>query len=292
MGLKCLDFGLFGSGKTGFAATMAEICDIGVIDTEQRWQHYTDPHPTAKPKVPSAAAIKAGCPPLIYANPRILISRPDLTWLPKTNHIIWLVQTMDPNIAWECRKIWATDPTIGGQVVDSASVLWDMLQDSRDTENEKLGGLSWAPVKRLDRRMTYTNVNSGQHYIANCHKQELMDKEMHIIGSRPWAEKRSGHWFDLVLQFVFSSEDKAPKLRVDEEKILGGVAGALKKGTIIDGGPTFKQILTRAGGDRSVVTKMESIEQVEISTQKLVNQTASSPSIPGVDSPVSKGGTQ
>jgi hypothetical protein len=290
MGLKLLDYGLFGCGKTNFAATMAEVCDIGVIDTESRWQYYTDPHPTVKPKRPSDEAVKRGVPPLIYANPRRL--RQDIAWLPKSEHVIWLVQTMDPTEAWECRKIWGTDPSIGGQVCDSASVIWDMLQDSRETHSangKELGGLSWAPVKRVDRRMTYTILEVGQHFIANCHKQEIMNKEMQVTGSRPWAEKRMAHWFDLVLQFAFGSEDAAPKARIEEEKILGGMGGALKKGTVL-AAPTFKQILTLAGGERKVLTDVLPQSTIDERTQQLVNQVAAMPPIPGVDSPT--GGQQ
>lgn len=274
MGLKIISYGLFGSGKTALAATMAEVCDIGVVDSEQRWQWYTEPHPTVKPKRPSDAAIKAGAPADVYANPRIL--RHDVAWLPKSENVIWLVQTMDPNLAWECGKIWGRDKSIGGQVRDSASVLWDMLQDTRETvsaNGKELGGLSWGPVKRVDRRMHYTLIESGQHYILNAHKQEMYNKEMQVIGSKPWVEKRSPHWVDLVLQTAFGSEDKAPKVRIEEEKLLGGIGGALKKGSVMHE-PTFKKILMAAGGMREAITAATPIDVIDSNTKALVNETA------------------
>lgn len=285
MGLKLLDYSEPGCGKTVFAATMAEVCDIGVVDTEARWQYLTDPHPTAKPKRPSEEAIKRGVPELIYANPRRL--RQDVPFLPKTDHVIWLVQTMDPTEAWECRKIWGTDPTIGGQVADSGSVLWDMLQDSRQEFSDAgkpLGGLSWAPVKKVARRMVYSILETEQHFIENCHKQEMMSKEMVVTGSRPWNEKRAAHWFDIVMQFARGSEDPAPKARIERQKILGGIGGALKEGTVLVA-PTFKQILTLAGGERKVLNVAPKQSSIDERTQQLVNQTALVPSIPGVDDP-------
>lgn len=281
MGLKTIAYGLQAAGKTAFAVTMAEVGNIGVIDSEERWQWYTEPHPTVAPRKPSEAAIKAGAPADVYANPRII--RRDKKWLPKSDNVIWLVQTMDPMLAWTCSKIWANDPSIVGQVRDSASVLWDMLQDTRETvsaNGKELGGLSWAPVKKVDRRMIYTLIESGQHFILNAHKQEIMDKEMHVIGSKPWVEKRSPHWVDLILQFARGSEDKVPKCRIEEEKILGGLNDALAKGTVVMG-PTFKQILELAGGARAAVTAATPLSTIDSNTKALVNETTGQPVIQG-----------
>lgn len=282
MGLKQISYGAFGSGKTAFAATMAEVCSIGVIDTEQRWQYYTEPHPTEKPLVPRDPSMLGAD---AYANPRAL--RQDVDWLPKTSNVIWLVQTMDPMHAWEVSKIWARDGGIGGQVRDSASVLWDMLQDSRDTD-PSLGGLAWVPVKRTDRRMVYTLLEGRQHWILIAHLQELMNSEMKVIGTKPWVEKKSPHWADVVMQHVFSSEWPRPKMRVEKEKILGGRGGGLKVGTVLEA-PTFRQVLELAGGDRTVVNKPARLDEIEARTKNLLAQVASSPAQPAADADPKEG---
>lgn len=288
MGLKILNYGMEGSGKTAFAVTLSEVGNIGVVDTESRWQFYTEPHPTAKPKKPSDAKLAAAPPEIkavlemVYANPRRI--RQDVPWLPRNDNIIWLVQTLDPSYAWEVSKIWARDKSICGQVQDSRSVIWDLLGDTRKTHSasgKELGGLAWEPVKKTDRRMNYTLIEGEQHFVLNAHKQELMNSKMEVIGTRAWAEKRTGHWIDLTLLFATSSISGLPCARVEKEKILGGLGGALKLGTILDH-PNFKQILALSGLQANVAP-VGSIDAILERTDKLVNQIAASPVIQGVD---------
>lgn len=287
MGLKIVAYGAVGEGKSIFCLTMAEVCNVGVIDTEQRWQHLTDPHPTVKPKFPGAEAVKRGVPADVYANPRII--RHDVPWLPKSQNVIWLVQTMDPQYAWECSKIWAQDPEIGGQVRDSASVLWDMLQDSRDPD-PSLGGLAWVPVKKADRRMVYTLLESKQHWVLVAHVQETMNAEMKVTGTKPWIEKKSPHWADLVLRFSYSNLDPAPKCVVEKQKVLGGLGGAgLKLGTQFLGA-TFRQIMEKAGGERGLVSKAAALGEIEANTKRLLTGASAAPYNPAIDSDPKKEG--
>lgn len=273
MGLKVIAYGAWGSGKTAFAASAAEVGPMGVVDNEQRWQHYTIPHPTEKAR----KYLHEGTEIPAYAYPRLL--RQDVAWLPRTEHTIWLVQTMEPGLAWACVQAWAKDPSIKTQVLDSASVLWDLLSDGAyeaQAENEKLGGLAWVPVKKTFRRITFAMMASGQNWIQIAHRQEILDKAMRVQDVRPWTEKKSPHWADIIAQFVLG-EKGLPRMRVEKEKVLGGAGGtALKSGTILEA-PTFKQVLVLAGEREALPTGSPNMEEIERRASATVAAVAGTP---------------
>ncbi len=294
MGLKVIVDGAFGSGKTALAATLAEVGPVGVCDSEQRWQYYTVPHPHIQPRTAMPPEIMVALNPAgdgklakawtavyveAYAAPRML--RQDVAWLPKTENVVWLVQTMDPINAWNVTRIWANDAGIKGLVKDSASVYWDILQDAVD-RSSNLGGLAWTPVKRTDRRSTYTLLKSGKHWILTAHTQEKMNAKMEVVARVPWVEKKNPHWADLVLRMHFQENEKVPRCEVVKEKILGGKGGALRKGVIVSG-LTFGKLLSMAGTIAEPAKSGETMEKVERRVESAVARISKSAYQPGVD---------
>lgn len=300
MGLKLIVDGAYGTGKTGFAATLAEVGPIGVADSEQRWQHYTVPHPTERPRTqPPAGLLEMLMGPgpftdlqakqlreawtkayaAAYAHPRQI--RDDVAWLPKTANVVWVAQTMDPIQAWNTSRVWALDPGIVGIVKDSESVYWDVLQDLRE-DDEKKGGLTWAPIKRTSRRMVYTLMKSGKHWILVAHTQDIMNKAMEVIDTRPWVEKKNPHWADICLQFT-RQENTAPRATVRREKVAAGKAGALAQGKVLVS-PSFKGLLGLCGSLPDLIeTPSDTMEQIEARAKAAVSRVAGTAYQPGVD---------
>ena len=307
MGLKVIADGEFGAGKTGFAVSANEVGPMGAVDTEQRWQWYTTPHPTVKPRIEPPkemlATLTGGNPAaeqfwrdiyrIAYGLPRQV--RQDKTWLPKSEHVIWLVQTMDPILSWNVTRVWALDPEIVTLVKDSASVLWDILQDSKPVKlneagEDTLGGLGWTPVKRTDRRSTYTLLKSGKNWILTAHIQDKMNKKMEIIARVPWLEKKNPHWSDIIIRFHNDVDWPAPKAEVVKEKVLGGVEGKLKVGSKAEG-LTFKRLLMAAGAELATAAPplMDTMEQIEEKVSRVVNIVSRSPYNPTSDADPKEG---
>lgn len=215
-----------------------------------------------------------------YAHPRQV--RQDVSWLPKTGNVVWLLQTMDPIAAWNVTKVWAQDETIIGFVKDSASVYWDILQDLKDPD-EKLGGLAWAPIKRTDRRMTYTLLKSAKHWIITAHTQEKMNAKMEVTARVPWVEKKNPHWADLCVRFHFQPEDAAPRAEVVREKVAGGKDGLLKQGRVVKA-PTFKKFMELTGAVPDLVqAEQPTMEAIEARAKAAITQVRDSAYQPNVD---------
>lgn len=271
MGLKMITFAPYKSGKTVFGLTMAELGPIGIVDTEQRIQWYTTPHPSVKP---------AAFP---YDKPRAL--RPDLAFFPQNSYVVHLVETMEIAVAGRAIEAWTKDPDIFGVTLDSGSILWDLLQDTRDESDPKTAMLSWTPVKRTNRRLFYALMSGGKHVVVSSHSQDVYKKvgrELTVTGVRPWLEKKSPHWCDLVLEFAFPDGAAAPGCRVAGEGIGG--AGGLTKGKII-GDPTFKKIL-----DKIVYIPQQAPlvdpDELEHRNRSVVEEVGKSTPIKGVDDTV------
>lgn len=313
MGLKVVADGFAGAGKTAFAVSMSEVGTIGVVDTESRWQWYTETHPSmkARPEIPGAllgqliradepnpAAARAhwqGVYAHAYGLPRRV--RQDVTWLARNDNTIWLAQTMDPILAWHITRVWALDQEIVGIVKDSGSVLWDILQDSKPvkldpvTGEDKLGGLAWTPVKRTDRRATFTLLKSGKHWIYTAHIQEKMNSKMEVVSTNPWLEKKNPHWADLVIRFHNGPDLKRPRAEVRADKVLGGKGGALRLGSTHEG-LTFKRLLDLAGAEfaSALAGSSETMEQIDERTKRAVQMVGASPYAKGIDNDPKQGG--
>lgn len=252
MGLKSIVFGPYKSTKTTFCLTMAEAGPLGAVDTEGRWQWLTIPHPTIKP----------GTFP--FDNPRQI--RPDLTYLPKIEHPIYLVETQQFDRCGKAMEGFTSNKSIVSVCCDSDSVIWDLLQDTRDTSDPRVAMLAWGEVKRFWRRLHYAMASGNKHLVVTAHAQDIYKKvgsEIVTVGTKPWLEKKTPHWVELILELQLPEAHvgmppPSPQMKVIGEGI-GGVGG-LHKGAIIET-PTFMKILNRV---KHIPTQREELTPGEL----------------------------
>jgi hypothetical protein len=270
VGLKTIGFASYKSGKTVFGLTMAEVGNIGVVDTESRVQWYTIPHPNKTKEVMFP-----------YNNPRLL--RPDLHFLPKTENIIYLVETMELGVAGKAIQEFSKNNAIVGMSIDSGSILWDELQATRDDSDPKMSMLSWTPIKRTNRRLLYAMTSGNKHVFLSAHAQVMMKKvgsELVETGIKPWLEKKTPHWADIVLEFNYPDDAPYPAFRVAGEGIGG--AGGLTRGKIVED-PTFKKLLDRITYTIPDEPESQTPDEIEYRNRTVVEGTGKSKPVPGVD---------
>lgn len=308
-GLKAILFGTYKVGKTVMALSSAELGNVGYVDTERRLHLYTRPEPAARlPEAALAALIagiirKGGSPKaaedfarkVAYANPRRL--RLDLDRINSNpvaaeafkrgaENIIWLVQSEELNVAKLSVEVWSFDDEIKTLVTDSASIHWDLMQDTIDQLDEKVRMLGWGDVKRFDRRYRYALMNSNKHAILIAQLQEKgkMVKDgggktqWQITGVVPWIEKKAPHWADLIARFETEPKTGLPRMIITGEG-MGGPNG-LCVNTAVNN-PTFAGLVKRIGWIPPVESANAS--NIERSNVEAVSRVAHSPHIPGVD---------
>src|SRR5258708_7239356 len=122
MGLKTIAYGPWSAGKSWLGLSMAQGGPIGLIDTEQRMEGDTE----AAPETPG---------PFPFDRPRVVL--PTLAPLAPAASTIYLVQTNEIAVAGRAIEGWARDSRIVGMVLDSGSVLWDLLMDTRDESDPR-----------------------------------------------------------------------------------------------------------------------------------------------------------
>lgn len=281
MGLKAIAFGSYKSGKSVFGLSLAEVGPIGLIDTEYRMEWYTTP----------IIGIPATPPRLYYTNERRV--RPTLPFLSKATHPIYLVQTQEVGVAGAAIEAWAKDPAISGIVIDSGSVLWDLLQDTRDESDPKTAMLSWTPVKKTNRRLMYAAMASGKHLLITAHTQDRykkVGKELVVDGVRPWLEKKTPHWADLTLQFLYPEGAPHPVVQIDGEGVGG--QGGVVKGRYLgdymkkppDPAPSFAELLKRLDyvPEPSATTPLDP-DELEYRNRTTVQAVGGQAAVPEID---------
>jgi hypothetical protein len=281
IGLKTIAYGPYKSGKSVFGLTLAELGPIGLIDTEYRHEWYTEP-------APALSATGAALPtrPFPYDNPRLV--RP-LPFLAAARGEVYLVQTQEIGVVGRAIEAWTRDPAMAGIVIDSGSVVWDLLQDTRDDSNEKASMLSWTPVKKVNRRLMYAAMSGGKHLIITAHTQEKFSKvgrELVVTGVRPWLEKKSPHWADLTLEFTYPDGCPHPIARVDGEGI-GGQGGLVRGAILGDPGKgepaiTFGELVRRLSFMAPSPTPLDQ-DELDYRNQTTVAAVGGAPTIPEVD---------
>lgn len=276
MGLKTIGYGPYKSGKSVFGLSMAEVGHIGLIDTEDRMEWYTAPPASPVP-----------VEPFPFDNPRLV--RP-LPFLAGARHVVYLVQTKEIAVAGRAIEAWTRDARIAGIVIDSGSVLWDLLQDTRDESDPRTAMLSWTPVKRTNRRLMYAAMSGGKHLLITAHTQEKYKKvgrELAVDGVRPWLEKKTPHWADLTLEFAYPDNSPHPVARVDGEG-LGGQGGLVRGAIIGDPGkgekaPTFGGILRRLSYIAPAPRPGPDMDEIEYRNQTTVDAIGGAKPIPEID---------
>jgi len=276
MGLKAIAFGSYKSGKTAFGLSMAALGPVGVIDTEDRLEWYTVPAVT-QPR------------PFPFDNPRRV--RP-LPFLAAATGIIYLVQTKEVGRVGQAVEGFTRDASLVGVVIDSGSVVWDLLQDTRDESDPRTAMLSWAPVKKTNRRLMYAAMSGGKHLLITAHTQEKFTKvgrELVVSGVRPWLEKKTPHWADLTLEFTYPDGAPHPVMRVDGEGVGG--QGGIVRGAILgdytktppEPAPTFPGLLQRLAFVAPPPPGDPDPDELEYRNRTTVEAVGGAPKIPGVD---------
>lgn len=222
MALKQLITGETGVGKSIYTLSMAALGDIAIADVEYAYDWYVTP-------IASTGEGKKVIKCHINEDVKALAG---ITGEP----IVHLLQSQDIGLVQRFITASATLDNLVGIGVDGGSVVWDMASDLVD--ESMVGGLKWNDAKRFMRRFTYDALKTQKHYILTTHLQTLYDKNMKIIGEKPWVEKKTPHWVDFGGKLVRTAEENVPSLVVFKERS----AGRVKMGTTILS-PTVSKVL-------------------------------------------------
>jgi len=266
MGLKEISFAPFKMGKTVHALSAVELGDVGYIDNEFHARPYLHPHATLKPR-----GKPFQMPMQTRTDLHMCQANPTIGQAFASRNTVYLFESMDFGDQMAAVEAFSNEPSIATIVLDSGSIIWDLLGDVADELNEEsarknaekgrgdqstLGRLAWNKPKKYNRRMFYACMRSGKHIIMTSHQQENWkeggDGKLVLVGVKPWLEKKSPHWADLTVEFALPDAKRdtstgdlvygVPSVKVVGENLGGGPNGCFVKGTVIKN-PTFKQLV-------------------------------------------------
>ena len=278
MGLRVIAYAPFKQGKTVLGLTMAELGDVGILDSEARLQHYTIPHPSIKP-----AAFPFDHPRAVRTDNEMCRLNPKLKAALAKAGCVYVVQTKDIHEAGRAIAEFTSAPALCGIVIDSGSILWDLFQDTRDDSDPRMSMLSWTPIKRYLKRFHYSLDYGEKHVLETAHVQEVIKKvgEQFVkAGERPWLEKKTPHWADLTVTLDYPDNAAWPTLVVMGEGIGG--AGGLRRGARLENA-TFGDLVQRAGADVKAITPELPPEEVTYRNTVTLEKIGASAPIKGVD---------
>jgi hypothetical protein len=278
MGLRVIAYAPFKQGKTVLGLTMAELGDVGILDSEARLQHYTIPHPSIQP-----AKFPFDHPRAVRIDNEMCALNPKLKEALSKAGCVYVVQTKDIHEAGRAIAEFTSAPGLAGIVIDSGSILWDLFQDTRDDSDPKTAMLSWTPIKRYLKRFHYSLDYGEKHILETAHVQEVIKKvgsEFVKVGERPWLEKKTPHWADLTVSLEYPDNAKWPTMVVQGEGIGG--AGGLRRGARVEN-PTFGELVRRVGALEGAITPARPEEEVTYRNAATLERIGASAPIKGVD---------
>ena len=246
MAQKQMIYGPPKKGKSMYVLSMAKLGTIGIWDLEFGHDNYLRPHPTI-PQDPGyeCANVKCEChsgqkhkKPTVKAALRPHIAK--MLDVSEETLIYWL-QSQELSVGEAFLKAMGEKSEVIGVAMDSMSVHWDLVSDFADPN--KPGGLAWMLPKRLERRLVYSMLSTHKHFIMTAHLQTIYNKDMQVVGTQAWAEKKMPYYLDF-LGFMNATRDGKRSFVVEGER-SGGV---LKQGSIIEN-PLFEKVLELNGGE-------------------------------------------
>lgn len=280
MGLRVIVSAPYKHGKTVLGVTVAELGPIGVLDSESRWQHFTAPHPSISP-----SKFPFDSPRAIRTDNGMCETNPVLRASLSRASVAYVVQTKDIGEAGRAVAEFTGHPDITGIVIDSGSVYWDLFQDTRDDSDPKTAMLSWTPIKRYLKRFHYALDFGGKHVLETAHVQDIIKKvgsEFIKAGERPWLEKKTPHWADLVGTLDYPENAPFPTFIVTGEGIGG--SGGLRRGARVEN-PTFAKLVAMAGSAAATAPIRPELppEEVTYRNSSHLEKIGNSPAVKGVD---------
>lgn len=284
MGLKVINFAAFKQGKTVLGLSAVELGAVGYHDNEYHARPYLRPHSTTKP-----AAFPFDKPMETRTDLGMCTSNPVIAAAFASRSPIFLVETMEFDAVTQATEAFANDPRVVTMVYDSGSIVWDLVGDLADEANEEsalkneakgrgyestIGRLAWTKPKKFLRRMFYAQMQSGKHIYITAHVQEVfkeVDGKLTLVGVKPWLEKKSPHFADLITEAVMpeGKMDYAtgkmslptPKIKVVGENLGGGLNNCFAKGTVIDN-PTFARLVAMNEGVTTAPTPGPNVDEL------------------------------
>jgi len=241
MALKFCITGDPGQGKSLLALSAVELGPLALADTEYRYDWYLD---KTEDSATSYRVKKHVC---------------ELLGLTYPSATVYRFASQDLGDIKAFFKRASEKPEIMTLVHDSASVTWDLLQDAAD--DRLPGGLKWAGPKRIMRRTQYDFLKAQKHYICIGHLRKLYDKDMNVVGEKPWIEGATStsmqHWFDIIAKVQMVNA--VPRLIIMKET----TAGLVKVGQVIDN-PRFKQLIELIGTGPTVTVDLNKLDADKI----------------------------
>jgi len=175
---KIMVFGPAGSGKTAFGLSAA-CCDdkpLAIIDTEA-----------------GSTFMSEG-----YLGPDGLVTNPNVTTLHTQDptQVLKALDFLERNSGKYCALL-----------VDSASVIWEMAQDSYFTHKGRIRGGDWNAIKLPVKRAYHRMMALDMPVVMTCRQKtnyaEFSSDRVSVDASDPFApdfEKNAVHVFDVVLR--------------------------------------------------------------------------------------------
>lgn len=296
MGLKEISFAPFKSGKTVHAVSATQLGGVGYIDTEFHARAYLQAHPKIKSGQPPF-----GLPMTTRKNLSMCRDNPAIAEAFNNENPVFLFETMDLGTTMAALQAYSLTPEISTIVLDSGSLIWDLIGDIADTlhdesakknaargkdEQSTLGRLAWNKPKKYNRRLFYACMRSGKHIIITSHVQESWkesDGKLVLTGVKPWLEKKSPHWADLIIEFAMPEAKMdtgtgkmsvpVPSIKIVGENLGGGPDGKLVKGTVLRN-PTFKTLVDLSELHDTTPVRIYTEEELEYMSRSAVERTA------------------
>ncbi len=271
MALKQLIYGTYKSGKSIFSLSMTAYLAgqaapaIALADDEYAHDWYLDPldDPAIPPFSVKSTRVKTAT---IKPHVKQLLGIP-ASVVP----IIYWIRTNELGTIRDFVTAAGSHPLVGGIVIDSISVLWDLASDTVEDSAANSGGLAWKQAKKLMRRFQYALLETEKHYICTSHQQLSYNAQMVITGEGPWTEKKVPHWLDFIARMEparVGAEKSAPTLTVTGERS----GGLIKRGHKFEN-PSFRDVLEAFKG---VVPAREGIvldaTEIEYRNKNTVNK--------------------
>lgn len=299
MGLKTIEVAPFKMGKTVLALSSAQVGGVGYIDNEYHARPYLEKHPTLK----SGGEFPFHEPMKTRTNLGMCQTNPAIATAFGTMNPVFLVETMDFGAQMAALSAFADSKEVKTIVIDSGSVVWDLLGDIADSIHEEsaaknaargrdvgstMGRLAWNKPKKYNRRFFYACLRSGKHIIVTAHMQEEWkegaDGKLVLAGVRPWLEKKSPHWADLIVEVAMPKAQldtttgkqipPVPSIKIMGENLGGGPDGTLTKGKVLTN-PTFATLieLTKLGETNPMLALTE--DELDYRNRNAVEKVAS-----------------
>lgn len=269
--MKQINFAGFKQGKTVLGLSAVEIGAVGYCDNEYHARPYLEPHASVRP-----GEFPFNMPMQTRSDLGMCQSNPVIAAAFASRHPIFLIESMEFDEVMGATEAFAADPRIITIVYDSGSVIWDLIGDLADEANEesarkneartgvyesKIGRLAWSKPKKYLRRMFYAQMRSQKHIYITSHVQEVFkegnDGKLQLVGVKPWMEKKSPHFADLITEAMMPEVKTdpitgkrtipLPRIKVVGENLGGGPGNCFAKGTIIEN-PTFARLIAMNAG--------------------------------------------